>query len=92
LKGAEKTQAGSEDEALGPGASPDFVRIELERRNGQLKSVVVHDRGGVIVEFQFANWEFNPPVPEASFHFAPPMGVAIVNGVTGSASDGQSLH
>jgi outer membrane lipoprotein carrier protein len=92
LKGAEKTQAGSDDEAMGPGSSPDFVRIELARRNGELKSVVVHDRGGVIVEFQFANWEFNPPVPEASFHFAPPMGVAIVNGVTGSASDGQSLH
>lgn len=92
LKGAKKAQAGSDEEAMGPGASPDFVRIELLRKNGELRSVEVHDQGGVIVEFQFANWEFNPPVPESSFHFSPPMGVAIVNGEMGSGGNGQALH
>jgi outer membrane lipoprotein-sorting protein len=32
------------------------------------------------VEFRFENWRFDPPTPEAMFHFEPPPGVAIVNG------------
>jgi len=34
----------------------------------------------VQVEFQFANWEFDPRVDDSKFHFAPPKGVAIVDG------------
>lgn len=43
-----------------------------------LARVVVRESGGVEIEFRFANWEQNVPIPEVLFHFAAPDGVAIV--------------
>src|SRR6266436_7855963 len=57
-----------------------YVLFELNPATGELLRVRVVDPGGVQVEFQFANWEFDPRVDDSKFHFAPPKGVAIVDG------------
>jgi outer membrane lipoprotein carrier protein len=57
-----------------------YVLFELNPATGELLRVRVVDPGGVQVEFQFANWEFDPGVDDSKFHFAPPRGVAIVDG------------
>jgi outer membrane lipoprotein carrier protein len=89
LRGASNHRQQSSDEALSPEATPEAVQFELVRETGELRRVMIHERGNTIVEFQFTNWEFNPPIPESSFHFHPPMGVAIVNGDLGSSGDGE---
>jgi outer membrane lipoprotein carrier protein len=43
-----------------------------------LERVVVRESGGIEIEFRFANWERDVPIPEVLFHFAAPAGVAIV--------------
>jgi outer membrane lipoprotein carrier protein len=57
-----------------------YVLFELNPASAELLRVRVIDPGGVQVEFQFANWEFDPRVDESKFHFFPPKGVTIVNG------------
>jgi len=57
-----------------------YVLFELNPATGELLRVRVVDPGGVQVEFQFANWEFDPRVDDSKFHFVPPKGVAIVDG------------
>lgn len=70
-----------EPESNPPGAkSHDAVLFEVVRETGQLARILVRQSGGVELEFRFANWQFDPPLPELLFRFAPPMGVAVVNG------------
>jgi outer membrane lipoprotein carrier protein len=69
--------------------SGSYVLFELRESTGELRRVVVADPGGVQVEFQFANWEYNPRVADATFRFSPPPGVAIVDGDPGTAPEGQ---
>lgn len=88
VRGAEKRREGEGGETFPEGTAPDLVQFELVRDTWELRKVVVHQRGGVQVKFEFKNWEFNPPVEEKKFHFAAPEGVAIVNGEAGS--DGKS--
>jgi outer membrane lipoprotein carrier protein len=57
----------------------DTVLLEIGRESGELVRIVVHNTGGVGIEFHFANWLDDPPIAEALFHFQPPAGVAIVN-------------
>jgi len=57
----------------------DTVLLEIARESGELVRIVVRNKGGVGIEFHFANWVDNPPIAEALFHFEPPKGVAIVN-------------
>jgi len=64
--------------------SPQIAFFRINRETGELEGISVNDPGGITVEFQFANWIFDPPLPEAMFHFEPPRGVAIVNGELGS--------
>jgi len=58
----------------------DSVLFELNSTTGELSRILISDPAGVQVEFRFANWLFNPPLETAKFHFAPPKGVAIVDG------------
>jgi outer membrane lipoprotein carrier protein len=58
--------------------SETAVFFEVARQTGQLMRILVRQSGGVSLEFRFANWQFDPPLPELLFHFAPPMGVAVV--------------
>ena len=62
------------------GDQEDSVLLEIGRESGELVRIVVRNKGGVGIEFRFANWVDNPPIAEALFHFEPPNGVAIVNG------------
>ena len=57
----------------------DTVLLEIVRKSGELVRIVVRNKGGVGIEFHFANWLDDPPIAEALFHFQPPPGVAIVN-------------
>jgi outer membrane lipoprotein-sorting protein len=68
--------------ALHPQATDqeDTVLLEISRQSGELARIVVRDKGGVGIEFQFARWLNDPPIAEALFHFQSPPGVAIVNG------------
>ena len=72
-------------ETLSGDAPSDFVLLTIARASGELRKVQIHDRGGIIVEFAFANWEFDPPVDERNFHFDVPRGVAIVTGDPGAS-------
>jgi outer membrane lipoprotein carrier protein len=71
--------------ATGSGAkrSPDpeqSVYLELSPENGELARVIVRQEGGVSIEFKFADWRFDPQLPNSLFRFEVPPGVAIVKG------------
>jgi len=58
----------------------EAVFFEVDRSSGDLVRVLIRDPGGIGIEFSFANWRVDPPVPDSLFRFDPPKGVAIVNG------------
>jgi outer membrane lipoprotein carrier protein len=61
-------------------ASPDqSVYLEVAPDTGNLARVLVREKGGVVVEFKFADWRFDPPLADSFFRFEVPPGVAIVN-------------
>lgn len=64
----------------GPPPDPVIVSLEIERNSAELARVVVVDPGGVRIEFEFTDWQLDPPMDESLFHFSPPLGVAIVDG------------
>jgi len=67
----------------------DRVLFEVNPVNGELARILVTDPGGVQVEFQFTNWQFDPRLDSKLFRFEPPQGVAIVDGDL--AASGSSL-
>jgi outer membrane lipoprotein carrier protein len=88
LRGSPKRQPSTTEEAFSPDSNSELVQIELERNSGELRRVMIHDRGGVEVQFEFANWKFDPPIADKSFQFVAPKGVAIVNGELGASAGG----
>ncbi len=54
------------------------VLLEVDVKRGDLARVLIRQAGGVEIEYRFGNWQQNPPLPEAMFHFQAPAGVAIV--------------
>ena len=71
----------SSDPQRDTGSHPqDVILFEIAPDSGELMRLLVHDPGGVAIEFRFANWRIDPPIPDSRFRFAPPPGVAIVNG------------
>jgi hypothetical protein len=77
-EGEEKDAANGSAKAAATGET-DRVYLEVAP-DGDLTRVLFRERGGVEVEFKFAEWEFNPVLPETFFRFTVPLGVAIVNG------------
>ena len=68
-------------------AGPDqSVFLEIAPVSGELARVLVRENGGVVVEFKFAAWRFDPPVTDSFFRFDVPPGVAIVNAESPTAS------
>lgn len=55
------------------------VYLEVAPATGDLARVLVRQKGGVEVEFKFADWRFDPPLGDTFFRFDVPPGVAIVN-------------
>jgi len=82
---------GAEREAQG--RLPARHRIfRCEQIHGRTCGVVVLGSGGVRMEMKFSNWKFDPPAPEALFHFQPDRGVAIVDGDQLMAGPGERLN
>jgi len=74
---ANHAAAGAPDSQEG---GPDqTVFLEIAPVTGELARVLVREKGGVVVEFKFAAWRFDPPVADSFFRFDVPPGVAIVN-------------
>jgi len=57
----------------------ESVFLEISPATGELARVLVRENGGVVVEFKFARWRFDPPLADSYFRFDVPTGVAIVN-------------
>lgn len=61
-------------------ATPDeSVYLEIAPTTGELARVLVREKGGVEIDFQFTAWRFDPPASDSFFRFEVPPGVAIVN-------------
>jgi outer membrane lipoprotein carrier protein len=58
----------------------DAIFLEVAPGSGELVRVLVQGRGGVEIEFRFAQWKMDPLVPDSMFRFEAPPGVAFVNG------------
>jgi outer membrane lipoprotein carrier protein len=56
------------------------VLLEVNPSTGELADVRVIEPGGIEIDYRFGNWIENPALEESLFHFAPPLGVAIVDG------------
>jgi|SRR5277367_429842 len=56
------------------------VFLEVAPATGDLVRVLVRDKGGISLEFRFANWQFNSILAASDFEFHPLPGVAILNG------------
>jgi outer membrane lipoprotein carrier protein len=75
---AQIVNSGSPDEAA--------VRVLLEiSATGELRRVLIDAPGSLQTEFRFKDWVVNPTLAEAMFHFSPPPGVVIVDGLAPSA-------
>ena len=74
------------------GSPHDTAYFDVAKSTGELESVVVLGSGGVRMEMKFSNWKFDPPAPEALFHFQPDRGVAIVDGDQLMAGPGERLN
>ena len=53
------------------GDQEDTVLLEIGRESGELVRIVVRNKGGVGIEFHFANWQDDPPIADALFRFEP---------------------
>lgn len=62
------------------GIPHDVAHFDINKVSGELAGVVVNGAGGVRMEMNFSQWQFDPPVEEVLFHFQPAKGVAIVDG------------
>jgi outer membrane lipoprotein carrier protein len=81
LRGEESTPqypAGAAPDTREP-RSNESVYLEIAPATGELARVLVREKGGVVVEFKFADWRFDPPLADSFFRFDVPPGVAIVN-------------
>lgn len=82
-----KSHAAASDASGMQDTTPEeSVFLEVAPATSELTRVVVREKGGVTVEFRFADWQFNPSIPAAFFHFDVPPGVAIVDGESAAES------
>ncbi|MCI0540947.1 MAG: outer membrane lipoprotein carrier protein LolA [Verrucomicrobiales bacterium] len=68
--------------ALDPVASDGSFQellLEVVPATGEIARVLVRESAGIEIEFRFANWQWNPTLPEVLFHFQAPRGIAIVS-------------
>lgn len=82
-----KARSGSDDASGTQNGGPEeAVYLEVAPNTGNLTRVLVREQGGVSVEFKFADWRFDPSIPDSFFRFNVPRGVAIVNGESAAES------
>jgi outer membrane lipoprotein carrier protein len=58
----------------------DTILFEVLPDSGELARIAVRQADGVELQFRFAKWQFDPPLPSSMFRFEVPPGVAIVKG------------
>ena len=80
VKGAESGKGHSPNREAAAEAQGDAAFLEIDSSTGILNRVLIKQPGGVAIEFKFANWQFDQPLPESLFHFIASPGTAIVNG------------
>jgi outer membrane lipoprotein carrier protein len=73
-------QLGRKKQTFEVAAESSIALFEVKRSSGELVRVIFHDPGGVRVQFQFSGWVLDQPMGHELFNFAPPFGVAIVEG------------
>ncbi len=68
-------------DALSPEENGPFqeVLLEVDAGRSELLRVLIRQSGGVEIEYRFANWQQNLPLPENLFRFRARAGVAIVD-------------
>jgi outer membrane lipoprotein carrier protein len=64
----------------------ESVYLEISPDQGDLARVLVREEGGVVIEYKFSDWRFNPPLADSLFRFEVPPGVAIVRGESSAES------
>src|SRR5579864_6031210 len=62
-----------------PTTPDESIYLEIAPTTGELARVLVREKGGVEIDFQFTAWRFDPPASDSFFRFEVPPGVAIVN-------------
>jgi hypothetical protein len=55
------------------------VLLEVDRSSGELARIEIRQPGEIELEYRFANWQQDLPLPDTMFHFQVPAGVAIVD-------------
>jgi outer membrane lipoprotein carrier protein len=84
LRGSDDTVPATQGVAAARGS---YALFEVNRQSGELLRIVVVDSGGVQVEFQFSNWQFDPSLQASKFRFEPSKGIAIVDGDFAASAD-----
>jgi outer membrane lipoprotein-sorting protein len=57
------------------------VLLEVDVFSGELARIEIRQPGGIELEYRFADWQSDIPMPGDLFRFQIPAGVAVVNGV-----------
>ena len=76
-----------EAKKLSEGNEYTEVLLELDTSTGELARIDVRQPGGLELEYRFANWQTDIPLPADLFRFQVPVGVAIVDGASLPASN-----
>lgn len=63
-----------------PGGKGQVASFEISAE-GELVRIVVPEEGGIMLEFSFAGWRFNPELERGLFEFTPPWNAVIVDGL-----------
>lgn len=66
------------DSSGGPHGAIRDVLLEVTPQS-YLARITIREAGNAQTEFRFADWQENPPIADAKFHFQPPPGVQIVD-------------
>jgi len=69
VKGAERGKAHAPDREAAAETRGDAAFLEIDSTTGILNRVLIKQPGGAAIEFKFANWQFDQPLPESLFHF-----------------------
>src|SRR2546423_5286849 len=64
VRDAEHSSDRQHDRASEP---QDTILFEIAPDTGELMRLLIHDPGGVVIEFRFANWRLDPPIPDSLF-------------------------
>jgi outer membrane lipoprotein carrier protein len=73
-------RAASAAKAIFPAESGEIqeVLLDVDPKDGWLSRVLIHQPGGIEIEYDFGRWQMDMDLPDSIFRFQAPKGVAIV--------------